>query len=442
MASAPPRLSDKALAEVIVQSLSHEGRGLALVNGKSVFLDGALPGERVQFFYARQRARYDEGRVVRVLEPAPARVTPPCPHFGTCGGCSLQHLAPQQQLQHKQATVLEQLQRIGGIQPEALLPPLAGSGRGYRRKARLAVKFVTKKKAVLVGFREKHSPFVADLSGCEVLHPSVGTRLQDLRALVGELSTYDKIPQIEVAVGDETTALVFRHLAELSSSDIEKLKAFSEQHRISIFLQSGGLETIQPLWPRDPPPLYYTLEDGLSVYFHPADFIQVNAEVNRFMVARVLELLDVQPSDRVLELFSGIGNFSLPIAKRVATLTALEGDAALVARAEANAKRNGIDNIIFHVTDLTDSESCAAFVEGPYDSLLLDPPRTGASEVIEALDLETVKRLVYVSCNPATLARDAAILDDKKGFKLSCLGLIDMFPHTSHVETVALFEHR
>ncbi|MGH8643265.1 MAG: 23S rRNA (uracil(1939)-C(5))-methyltransferase RlmD [Gammaproteobacteria bacterium] len=423
-----------------MESLSHEGRGLARVNGKTVFLDEALPGERVQFFYARQRARYDEGRVVRVLEPAPARVVPPCPHFGTCGGCSLQHLSLERQLPHKQAMVLEQLQRIGGIQPEALLPPLAGSGGGYRRKARLAVKFVNKKNAVLVGFREKHSRFVADLISCEVLHPSVGTRIRALRALIRELSVYDKIPQIEIAVGDAATALVFRHLAELSSADSEKLKVFSEQHRISIYLQPGGLESIQPLWPRDPPPLYYTLGDGISIYFHPADFVQVNAEVNRLMVARVLELLDVQPSDRVLELFSGIGNFSLSIAKRAATLTALEGDATLVARANANAKRNRIDNIQFGVADLADPRSCA--LEGSYDRLLLDPPRTGASEVIEALDLETVKRLGYVSCNPATLARDAAILDHKKGLKLSCLGLIDMFPHTSHVETVALFEHR
>lgn len=428
------------LAETTVQSLSQEGHGLARIDGRTVFIDGALPGERVQFFYARQRARYDEGRVVRVLEPAPARVTPPCPHFGICGGCSLQHLAPEQQLQHKQAMVLEQLQRIGGIQPEALLPPLAGSGWGYRRKARLAVKFVNKKNAVLVGFREKHSHFVADLISCEVLHPSVGTRIPALRALIRELSVYDKIPQIEIAVGDAATALVFRHLAELSLSDIEKLKAFSEHHQFSIFLQSGGLESIQPLWPLDPPPLYYTLEGGLSVYFHPADFIQVNADLNRLMVVRVLELLDVQPSDRVLELFSGIGNFSLPIAKRAATLTALEGDAALVDRADANAKRNEIDNIQFRLADLADPRSCA--LEEAYDSLLVDPPRTGALEVIEALELETVRRLVYVSCNPATLARDAAILDDKKGLKLSCLGLIDMFPHTSHVETVALFEHR
>jgi len=439
MAFAPPRLSDKALAEVLVQSLSHEGRGVALVNGKTVFLDGALPGERVQFFYARRRARYDEGRVVRVLEAAPARVTPLCPHFGTCGGCSLQHLAPGQQLQHKQTVVLEELQRIGGIQPEALLPPLTGSDWGYRRKARLAVKFVTRKNAVLVGFREKYSHLVADLISCEVLHPSVGTRIRALRALIGELSIYDKIPQIEIAVGDAATALVFRHLAELLSSDIEKLKAFSERHRISIFLQSGGLESIRPLWPLNPPPLNYTLEDGLSVYFHPADFIQVNAELNRCMVSRVLELLDVQPSHQVLELFSGVGNFSLPIAKRAATLTALEGDVALVSRARANAKRNGIDNIRFRLANLTDPAPCA--LEGSYDRLLLDPPRSGASEVIEALNLETVKRLVYVSCNPETLAKDAATLD-QKGLKLSCLGLIDMFPHTSHVETVALFEHR
>lgn len=431
------------LAETTVRSLSQEGCGLARIDGRTVFIDGVLPGERVQFLYARQRARYDEGRVVRVLEPAPARVTPPCPHFGICGGCSLQHLAPEQQLQHKQAMVLEQLQRIGGIQPEALLPPLAGSDWGYRRKARLAVKFVNKKNAVLVGFREKHSHFVADLISCEVLHPSVGTRIPALRALIRELSVYDKIPQIEIAVGDAATALVFRHLAELPPSDIEKLKAFSEHHQFSIFLQSGGLESIQPLWPLDPPPLYYTLEGGLSVYFHPADFIQVNADLNRLMVVRVLELLDVQPSDRVLELFSGIGNFSLPIAKRAATLTALEGDAALVDRADANAKRNEIDNIQFRLADLADladPRSCA--LEEAYDSLLVDPPRTGALEVIEALELETVRRLVYVSCNPATLARDAAILDDKKGLKLSCLGLIDMFPHTSHVETVALFEHR
>ena len=427
--------------EALIESLSHEGRGLTHIDGKTTFVDAALPGERVMIRSTRRRRHYDEARVLEMLEPAANRIQPHCKHFGICGGCSLQHMDSNDQLAHKQSVLLEQLRQFGGVQPHTVLPPLTGPLWGYRRKARLAVKYVAKKGGTLVGFREKHSPYVADIASCDVLHPSVGQALPALRSLVGGLSVYDKVPQIEVAVGDTHTALVIRHLEPLNAEDYDAIKAFAEQHGYSIYLQSGGPQTIEPFWPNPPPPLSYGITDqGPTIYFEPTDFTQVNADINRAMIERVITLLNLKQQDEVLDLFCGLGNFTLPIAAHCARVTGMEGNAALIARAHANAARNDIENVQFQTVDLADPEALVTISSERYDKVLLDPPRTGAKELIEKFSFSRTTRIVYVSCNPATLARDAGTLVTEKGFSLVSCGIMDMFPHTAHVESVAVFE--
>jgi 23S rRNA (uracil1939-C5)-methyltransferase len=426
--------------EVRVEAISHEGRGIAHVGGKATFIDGALPGERVRFCYTRRHRRFDEGIAVEILEPAPARVEPRCPHFGLCGGCSLQHYASIAQIQHKQAVLLEQLQHIGGVRPASILPPLTGPVWDYRHKARLTVRYVEKKAKLLIGFKEKGGRRVADLSRCEVLHPSVGQKLTELRVLLGKLSLYKQIPQIEVAVGEDSTALVIRHLAPLSDHDQEQLKRYAELHRMSIYLQAGGPETVELLWPKDARPLHYRLPaEDIEIYFEPTDFTQVNPAINQALVGWVVELLNPKPDERVLDLFCGLGNFTLPIARHAGWVLGIEGQASLVERARRNAEYNKINNVDFEVMDLADENLEAAFISSYFDKVLLDPPRTGAREIIERLEFKGVKRLVYVSCNPATLARDARILMHARGLLLAAAGVLDMFPHTTHVESIALF---
>lgn len=437
------RRSCKQPVEARIESLSHEGRGVAHVDGKITFIDGALPGERVIFRYTRRRGRFDEGTTLQVLAPASERAAPRCSHFGVCGGCSLQHLRSEIQIVHKEAVMLEQLQHIGAVRPLSVSAPLTGPLWAYRRKARLAVKYVEKKGGVLVGFREKRTSYVADLFGCEVLDPKVGHKLPELRTLIGRLTVYDKIPQIEVACGDEICALVFRHLVPLTAEDKQRLKEFGERHGLMIYSQSGGVDSVSALWPEQPAPLSYALgENEPVIYFEPMDFTQVNADLNRAMLHRVLALLALDGTDRVLELFSGLGNFTLPMARRVAHVTAVEGDNGLVRRAKANAECNGIGNIEFHAIDLSDPGMSATFFTERFDKLLLDPPRSGAQVIIGHLGYHDVRRLVYVSCNPGTLARDAGVLVAEKGFRLVSCGVMDMFPHTAHVESIALFERR
>lgn len=426
--------------EVDVQSLSHEGRGVALVGGKTTFVEGALPGERVRMRYARRRGRFDEGVALEILQEGAGRVPPRCPHAGICGGCGLQHLHPEAQIRHKQAVLLEQLGHIGGVAPEAVLAPLTGPLWGYRHKARLAVKFVPGKGGVLVGFRERAGPYVADIHSCVVLHPSVGERLPALRELVTGLSVARALPQIEVAVGDERTALVFRHLQPLSDADRVRLQAFATDTGIRVFLQPGGLDSVHPLAPADAPPLSYRLPAfNLELQFSPVDFTQINAAINRAMVDRVVGLMDPGPEDAVLDLFCGLGNFSLPLARRAGRVVGVEGDPGLVERARANARHNGIDNAEFQAQDLT-GDLERGHLAGGYSQVLLDPPRTGALEAVQRLSLAEVRRLVYVSCNPATLARDAGVLVRERGLRLRAAGVMDMFPHTRHVESLAVFE--
>ncbi len=429
--------------EARIESLSHDGRGVAHLDGKAVFIDGALPGERVEFVYTWRRRSHDEGRVVRVLEASPERVEPRCPHAGLCGGCSLQHMAPDAQIEAKQQTLLENFERLGRVVPERVIPPLQGPVWGYRRKARLGVRHVPKKGRVLVGFREKRDRRIADLSRCEVLDPAVGERIEALSALIGELSIIDAVPQIEVAVGDEDAALVFRVLAPPSEADRERLAAFGRETGLRILLQPGGPETVAPLWPETGPELTYRLPEAgdLAFRFLPTDFTQVNAAVNRAMVQQALSLLELESNARVLDLFCGLGNFTLPIARRAREVVGVEGEAGLVERARANAAHNGIDNVTFHVANLMDETVLeqAPWLRESFDRVLLDPPRSGAKEIVPRLGGLGAERILYVSCHPATLARDAGILVHELGYRLEAAGVMDMFPHTAHVESMALF---
>jgi 23S rRNA (uracil1939-C5)-methyltransferase len=424
----------------LIASLDHEGRGVTRIDGKTVFVDGALPGEIVRLQRVRRRRRHDEAVVLEVLTPAPERVTPRCAHFGTCGGCSLQHLAHDSQLAAKGRVVADELARIGGVQPQRWLAPLSGPAWSYRRRARLGCKFVDKKERVFVGFRERGSPLLADLRRCEVLAEPVGGLIANLADLVGGLELRRRIAQIEVAVADNVTALVLRVLDALPAADLAALRDFEKRHGIELYLQSGGLDTVTPLSP-PATPLRYEL-DGLTagIEFVPTDFIQVNGELNRRMIGRAIELLGPQPGDRALDLFCGLGNFSLPLALKVATVTGIEGDAALVARARSNAARNGIGNAEFHAANLAADLSQASWAKQPYERVLLDPPRAGAREVLPLIAASRPRRIVYVSCHAGTLARDAGILVQQHGYRLSAAGIMDMFPHTSHVESIALFE--
>lgn len=428
-------------ASTRVESFAHDLRGVAHLDGKAVFIDGALPGEAVSFAYTLIKRDFAEGRVVEIAEPSPHRVEPRCAHFSICGGCSVQHLNEAQQIAEKQNLLLEQFRRIGKVEPEALWEPLTGPLWGYRHKARLGVKWVAKKEKMLVGFREKASAFVADLESCPVLHPKVGERLRDLAAMINNLSIKDRLPQIEVAVGDERAALVFRVLAEPTPEDLEAFRRFGQHFGFDIYLQPKGPDSVFALWPAQPPLLGYDLPAaGVSFRFQPTDFIQVNMEINRKMVNRVLEALDPQPGESLLDLFCGIGNFTLPLARRAGQVIGVEGGAEAVARARQNALANGLVNVEFHVADLTQSQDTSAWAKRRYDKVLLDPSRSGAMEVLACAGHWQAKRIVYVSCNPATLARDAGILVNQHGYRLLRAGVMDMFPHTAHVESIAWFE--
>lgn len=427
-----------------IDDMAHDGRGIAHVEGKTVFIHRALPGEEVRFRYCRTRGKFDEGDVLEVLQPSPQRVEPRCAHFGICGGCSLQHLGARDQIAAKQQRLLDNLRNIGRVEPQTVLPPLAADSWGYRRKARLGVKYMRRDRVVRVGFRERSSAFLANLRRCEVLHPRIGEHVGELSELVGRLSIKDRIPQIEVAVGDENAALVFRHLADLSAADLDLLRDYGRQRHLIIFLQSGGPKTVQRLWPAEEGAdsmLGYRLpEYDVAMQFRPTDFTQVNAALNRKMIARAIELLDPQPGERILDLFCGLGNFSLPLARRADHVVGVEGEAGLVARARENAVRNGIENVAFHATDLNGDLSQEPWYGEGFDKLLLDPPRSGAPVVVANPPRPLPRRIVYVSCDPATLARDAGTLVHEQGYRLISAGVMDMFPHTAHVESIALFE--
>lgn len=434
------------LEDLDVESLDLEARGVARRDGKVVFIEGALPGERVAARIVRQKPSYDTARVERILQTSSQRVTPACPHFGVCGGCVMQHLEPAAQVAVKQRVLEDALAHIGKVHPANVLPPLHGPSFGYRYRARLSVRLVRKKGGVLVGFRERRGSYVADMQVCRVLPPQVSAMLTPLRELIGSLAQPDRVPQIEVAVGDCTTALVLRHMEALAAADIELLRQFARRHNVSWWLQPKGPETVHLLDADDEGKLAYTLpEFGLRMPYRPTDFTQVNHAINRTLVSRALGLLDVQSSDRVADLFCGLGNFTLPLATRAASVVGIEGSSALTQRALQAAEQHGLqDKTRFTTLNLFEVDVQWLRDLGHFDRILIDPPREGAEAVARALSLlahqERPARIVYVSCSPATLARDAGILVNDGGYRLASAGVVNMFPHTGHVESIAVFD--
>jgi 23S rRNA (uracil1939-C5)-methyltransferase len=420
-----------------IAALDAEGRGVARnAQGKVVFVDGALPGETVEAQPLQGKRSFDVARAVEILRESPARRAPRCPYFGVCGGCATQHIDARTQVAAKQRWLEDCLARIGKVEVGSLLPPLYGEEWGYRRRARLSVRHIASKGA-LVGFRERRSTYVADMQSCDVLSPHVSALIPRLRDLIAQLSIRERVPQIEVAVGDEATVFVFRHLLPLTAEDEARLRRFAESSGIHVWLQPRGPDSAAPLQPAKRDVLSYRLPAyGVRIAFEPTDFTQVNDSINRALVSRVMRLLDPRPGERVAELFCGLGNFSLPIARLGGQVIGFEASALLVERARANAVANGLV-AQFEAVDLVRSRVDAF---GPFDKVLLDPPREGAIEVVKAISATWPRRIVYVSCDPATLARDAAVLVHAKGFTLEAAGVVNMFPHTAHVESVARFE--
>ncbi|TVQ30150.1 MAG: 23S rRNA (uracil(1939)-C(5))-methyltransferase RlmD [Wenzhouxiangella sp.] len=425
---------------VEVTDLAHDGRGVGRIDGKAIFVHGALPGERVSARLIDRSRKFDEAICQEVLERSPERVEPGCPWFDSCGGCALQHLDHGAQLRWKHKRLVDNLVRIGEVEPVHWDEPIAEEPWQYRRRARLSARNVPAKGRVLVGFREPQGRYVADVGYCRVLHPDFSDRLASLSDLLGTLSVAAAVPQIEVASGDAGSAIVIRHLDPLTDSDLEQLRAWAERESIAVYLQAKGPDTVFRLHPEVHQLEYHLEAFDLVLHFHPQHFIQVNARVNARLVERALDLLALDGSERVLDLFCGLGNFSLPLARRAAHVTGIEGAPELIEAARANARLNGIDNVDFDVADLTEDVTDRAWYQAGFDAVLIDPPRSGAVEILPLVAGSGARRVVYVSCNPATLARDAGALVRDHGFRLVSAGIADMFPHTAHVESIALFE--
>ncbi len=431
--------SPRALEEAAIVALTHDGEGIAR-EGKAVFIAGALPGERVRFERVRRHRQHDEGRLIEVLEPAAERVAPRCAHFGVCGGCALQHLAPEAQLALKQTELRDSLERVARLECPRWLAPIEGPAWGYRRRARLGAKYVAKKGKVVVGFRERMAPYVADVIRCEVLGAPVDEWPERLAGLIGALDIRQQVPQIEVAVADNAVALVFRVLSAPTTADLERFRAFAACHGARIFLQPGGLQTVEELSAPARQPLYYELPQfGVRLAFEPTDFVQINGEVNRALVSRAIELLDLTPSASVLDLYCGLGNFTLALARSAGRVVGVEGEAALVERARHNARGNSIGNAEFHVADLSQPiPQGTPWLAARYTHVLLDPPRVGAREMLGTVARLKPVRVVYISCHPGSLARDLGALVHEYGFTLEAAGVVNMFPHTAHVESIAV----
>lgn len=439
---------DQTPFEAVIGGLTHDGRGVARrPDGKAVFVAGALPGERVMAKQTARSRHYDEAVTLEVLDASADRVAPRCAHFGTCGGCALQHMAEDQQILAKQNVLLENFERIGHVAPERVLPALTDSAWGYRRKGRFSVRRVEKKDKTLVGFRETDPRFVAEIRRCDTVIPQIGDKIEALATLIDGLQARREIPQVEFIGGDPQAdhggmALTFRHLAPLSEADREAIVGFAREHAFAVFLQPGGVDSVHPLWPADPQLSFSLPQWQLELKFRPLDFIQVNAALNGRMIQHAIDLLEPQADDRVLDLFAGLGNFTLPLARTVREVVGVEGEAGLVQRARENAAHNGLGNAQFYAADLGKDLSAEPWMREGFDRLLLDPPRSGADFVLTQLPLKQFKRIVYVSCHPASLARDAGYLVREKGWKLRAAGVMDMFPHTAHVESIAMFEPR
>lgn len=425
-----------------IVSLDHEARGIARQEGKTIFVDGALPGEMVEYASFRRKPNYELAHLVSVLKPSVARVQPRCPHFGICGGCAMQHIEPSAQVAAKQRVLEDSLWHIGRVRPESILPPIHGEAWGYRHRARLSVRKIERKGGVLIGFHEKRSSYIADMKTCAILPPHVSALLVPLRELIDSLSVAERLPQLELAVGEHCTVFVLRILDPLTAADEKRLRDFADRHQIIFYLQPKGPDSAYRFYPVDGRHLSYTLpEFGLELDFKPTDFTQVNHAVNRVLVRRALRLLDPQPGERIADMFCGLGNFTLPIARSGASVVGVEGSPALVKRGRESAVANGLgERVEFGVANLFECTEASVAKLGRFDKMLIDPPREGAVELVKALGADAPRRIVYVSCNPATLARDAAVLVSIKGYRFISAGVINMFPHTAHVESIAVFE--
>ncbi|MCL2830937.1 MAG: 23S rRNA (uracil(1939)-C(5))-methyltransferase RlmD [Betaproteobacteria bacterium] len=434
----------------IIESLDHEARGITRLDGKTVFVEGALPGERVEFSSVRKKPTYELARITRLIRASSSRVPPRCAHFGVCGGCSMQHCDPAAQVAAKQRVLEDNLWHIGRLKPEEIFAPIHGNPWGYRHRARLSVRLVEKKGGMLVGFHEKRSSYIADMRECHTLPPALAKLLLPMRELFGALSIRERLPQVEVAVGERATVLVLRVLEPLSAADEMLTRDFAQRHGVHIHLQPRGPDSVVPFYPEKSGLLSYSLPDfDIELAFGPTEFTQVNPAINRVLVRRAMALLEVRRGERIFDMFCGLGNFSLPMARLGASVLGIEGSAALVRRAEENALKNGLGECAeFAVADLFKATPGSLSPLGPCAKMLIDPPREGAAELIKALAGEEdagaeaslrPQRIVYVSCNPATLARDAAILIHQKGYRLLGAGVVNMFPQTSHVESIALF---
>ncbi len=434
----------------VVAGLTHEGEGI-LREGKTAFVAGSLPGERIRFRRAGRHKQHDDGVLLEVLEPAADRVTPRCAHFGLCGGCALQHLDPESQILAKQRELQNNLERIAQETPEEWFEPMRGPVWNYRRRARLGVRYVRKKGRVLVGFRERLAPYIAELKQCEGLSDPAGKLITPLADMITTLSIRERLPQIEVAVADNAVALVIRVMEPPSEGDLETLRAFEAAHGLRLYLQPAGLDSVRrldagPAGRAEEDPLNYRLPAfDLTLDFNPTDFIQVNGAINQALVSRAVELLDPAPGSAVLDLYCGLGNFTLALARRAGRVVGVEGDRELVRRGGENARRNGISNAEFHMADLMQplpggTSWLASGASGEYPYVLLDPPRAGAREMLPTVARLAPKRVLYISCHPGSLARDIGLMIQEYGFKLRAAGVLDMFPHTNHVESLAVLE--
>lgn len=425
-------------ATVVIEAMSHEGRGIAHINGKTVFVFGALAGEEVKIQIRKSNRKYDEAVTLEVIKASELRIMPKCAAFAVCGGCSLQHMSNDDQVQFKQQSLLDSMQHAG-VQVGAVLPALRSKPWGYRKKARLGVKFVLKKDRLLVGFRERNTPFIADMARCEILTAEVGERLGELCAVIDGLDAKQTIPQIEMAADDDHIVLVFRHLEDLSAADREALTLFAKSTGFWLQLQPAGPDSIVNLYPEQQVLRFAPLAtEDIRIDFSAVDFIQVNTEINQKMVAQALQLLDLKPTDKVLDLFCGLGNFTLPMARRCARVTGIEGDPAMVERARKSAMENKIDNIEYHIADLTKPDLEPSWMSEQFNKVVIDPPRCGAMEIIRIIHRFKADKVIYISCQPSSLVRDSKILCDH-GYKLDHLGVMDMFPQTAHVESMAVF---
>jgi 23S rRNA (uracil1939-C5)-methyltransferase len=424
-----------------ISGVTHDGRGIADVEGKKVFVAGALEGEEVRFIRRKSKRNFDEAELLEVLEASANRIEARCEAFGRCGGCSLQHVSEEEQRSIKFQTLQDNLERIGGVVPDEWLEPIVAPAWHYRRRGRLAVKDVPAKGRVLVGFRERHAPFITDMHRCEVLAKPVDGLINPLSELIAGLSIRARLPQIEVAVAENAVALVFRVLDAPTDADRKKLREFGLAHELRMYLQTGGLDSVELLDPEEQvEPLFYTLDAfDIRIEFDPVGFVQVNSDINQQMVAKAIDLLQVEPEHRVLDLYCGIGNFSLPLARRCNEVLGIEGDDMLVAAARHNAAANELGNASFRAADLSKIEGNEGWIQEQWDRVLLDPARSGAAEVVQNMHAIGAQRIVYVSCHPGTLARDAGTLVNELGFRLESAGIIDMFPHTAHVESIAVF---